>query len=129
MKSGFSFFVGLITGLILGYLATRELFAGMAKKMTYSDQTLTIITDVNNLTSLRRGQIENVIDEKENELSWSIYEFYLVYSNKALSMKDSKEILERAANYRSAHPYKTGDEKVDQIVDGILGKLNSGVTH
>lgn len=79
-----------------------------------------IIEDVNTLSALRAARWESVIADKEQDLSYALYAVSLDSPTRVLTDKMMARALRMAAQYRSAHPYGTGNRSVDQSVSNLL---------
>ena len=118
-----------ITGVYLhqAYRKESQLWVGAFKergdRWLYDSLMSSVLENVQTLTGLRRGKTEVVISLNEDRLSENLRDLILNYPAETLLSTNSIRTVKLAARYRAEHPYKTGTEEVDKVVEEFLAKV------
>jgi hypothetical protein len=124
MRGALGLVASAVSGFVVGAVALGMYEAKqcrlVATEYARSAPVGMVIADVNTLTSLRDGQIERVISDREQDLSYQLQ--MLAPDIAATPPKDPSiaKAVRLAAAYRLKHPFKLGNADVDAAVEEVL---------
>ncbi len=103
-----------------------------AKPLTIQPYRSDMVECVNTLTSLRRGDVDGVMQRKEHESSAALYAWQAAFGTNTLADRDTLRAYRLAAHHGATHPFATGDGRVDSMVPEALAaafSLEWGTQH
>lgn len=116
---------GLVASVAVGF-HYRQTFELESERWLFVASQGGVISDVNVLTSLRAGDTDYALVQLEEELSSELWYLAITFPKESLSDKACLRILGIAARYRSKHPYRTGEDQRDRLVEELLTKVRNG---
>ncbi|MCL4785208.1 MAG: hypothetical protein KJ070_00230 [Verrucomicrobia bacterium] len=136
MKTTTSAIIGGILGLFAGGAGMAAHYQPVlrltAEPLTIQPYRSDMVECVNTLTSLRRGDVDGVMQRKEHESSAAVYALQAAFGTNILADRDTLRAYRLAAHHRATHPFATGDGRVDSMVPEALAaafSLEWGAQH
>jgi len=118
-----AFAVGLVLGAVVATMWSKHRTQEAAMELLVQPVRFEIINNVHTLCLLRRGEVSEVIRQKEDELSSDIYQLSLL--SNVLSHASTMRALNVAAKYRVDNPFSSDDAEIDKAVAQVLANISS----